>query len=83
MRRDLKNKEIRTAAEAAGVRLWEIAKEIGISDNTLTRRLRVELPVDEMKEYLLIIKRIYVRKKEEAEARPINFFSALGEEAKG
>ena len=41
----LRNSDIREAAKAAGVKLWQVAKAAGVSDNTLTRRLREELPL--------------------------------------
>lgn len=43
----MKNKEIRIYAMEHGVRLWEIAKQMGISPETLSRRLRRELSTEE------------------------------------
>lgn len=37
------NGDIRAEAKSAGVTLWAVAEEIGISEATLTRRLRLEL----------------------------------------
>lgn len=49
------NKEIRERAKAAGVRLWQIADSIGVSDATFSRKLRRELPEKERSHILGII----------------------------
>lgn len=46
------NKEIRQAAKAKGVMLWQLAEALGIQDSGLSRKLRHELPDDE-KEIML------------------------------
>ena len=46
------NKEIRQAAKAKGVMLWQLAEALGIQDSGLSRKLRHELP-DEEKEVML------------------------------
>ena len=51
----VKNKDLRNAAKEAGVSLWEIAEAMKIHENTLTRRLRHELPEAEKKQILDII----------------------------
>ena len=56
--KDRKNKEIREAARAAGVRLWQIADDMGVSEATLIRKLRHELPDEERLKILAIIKEI-------------------------
>lgn len=38
------NEAIREKAKESGVRLWEVAEQIGVSDVTLCRQLRRELP---------------------------------------
>lgn len=43
------NQSIRDAAKAAGVRHWEIALHIGISEPTLCRWLRVPLSAEREK----------------------------------
>lgn len=50
-----KNQDIRDAATAAGVRLWRIADALGITDGTLSRRLRHELPQSEKERILEVI----------------------------
>ena len=39
----MKNKEIRTAIEAAGVKYWQVAEKLGIYDGNFSRKLRKEL----------------------------------------
>ncbi len=58
MNEGLANQEVRRAAEVAKVKLWEVAFAMGVSDNTLTRRLRFELPEDEKQRYLDTIQRL-------------------------
>lgn len=54
----MKNKKIREAAAAAGVRLWEIAERYGVNDGNFSRKLRRELPDDEREHVLSIIEEI-------------------------
>jgi len=54
----MKNKRIREEAARRGVRLWQIACELGINDGNFSRRLRRELPEDEQQEILEIIDRL-------------------------
>lgn len=49
------NMDIREAAAAADVRLWEIAEALGITDATFSRRLRHELSEADKEEILNII----------------------------
>lgn len=51
----MNNQEIRQAAKTANIRLWRIADKLGISDQTLCRRMRYELPEDEKQKILDII----------------------------
>ncbi len=51
----MKNKEIREAAAEAGVRLWEIADRLGLTDGNFSRKLRHELPDTERERVLSII----------------------------
>ena len=43
----MKNKDIRIFAMEHGVRLWEIANKLGFSPETMSRRLRQELSLEE------------------------------------
>ncbi len=54
----MKNQRIREAAKNAGVKLWQIADAIGITDGNFSRKLRHELPEDEQRRILEIIKQI-------------------------
>lgn len=58
------NKDIRDAARDAGVRLWQIAERIGMNDGNFSRKLRRELPDQEKKEILEIIKTLAAEKAE-------------------
>ena len=52
------NVAIRAAAKAANVYLWQIADEIGITDNEFSRRLRYEFPEQEQARIIRIIEEI-------------------------
>lgn len=58
------NKEIRTAAKNAGVRLWQVAAAYGISDGNFSRKLRKDLPQEEKEKVLAIIDRLAQEKQE-------------------
>lgn len=49
------NQDIRLAAKGSGVALWRIAEKLGISEPTMTRRLRTELNDDEKAHIMNII----------------------------
>lgn len=57
------NKDIRVAAAAAGVFLWQIAEAIGVTDGTFSRKLRRELPDDEKAEILQVIQNLSTSSK--------------------
>lgn len=52
------NEDIRTAAKNAGIFLWEVAQEYGLSDGNFSRKLRRELPEGEKEKVLAIIDRL-------------------------
>ena len=54
----LANSDIRSTAKSMGVRLWEIAEFLKVSDPTITRMLRRELPNKEKQRFLSIIEEI-------------------------
>lgn len=54
----MKNRKIRDAARAARVGLWEVADTLGISEPTMTRKLRYELPTNEQEKLLVLIEQI-------------------------
>ena len=51
------NNKIRKALGESRMRHWELADLLGISENTLTRRLRKELPEEEQQRIISIIKK--------------------------
>ena len=52
------NRDIKLAAAGAGVKLWQIADELGIMDSNLSRKLRHELNEEEKQMLLEVIKRL-------------------------
>ena len=54
----MKNYKIRSRAFERNVRHWQIAKAMGITEFTLSRLLREELPPEKQEEILQIIDRI-------------------------
>ena len=54
----MKNQDIRLEAAGAGVKLWEIAEALGITDSWFSRKLRQELPEEQKAEIRTIIRRI-------------------------
>ena len=52
------NVEIRRSAAAAGVRLWQLAEGLGITDASFSRKLRRELPVEEKEKCFQIIRNL-------------------------
>lgn len=49
------NKDLRRYAKEKGVSFWQIAKAMGISEPTMTRRLRNELPEQDKQTFRRII----------------------------
>ena len=60
----MSNSDVRTAAKSAGVFLYQIAAVMGISEPTMTRKLRFELSDNEKKPIFEAIERIRTEKKE-------------------
>ncbi len=52
------NLKLRQYAAGLGVRMWELANQLGISENTLSRRLRTELSKEELHRYKEAVKSI-------------------------
>lgn len=57
------NDDIRKSARAAGVKLWQVAEELGISEFTFSRRLRHELPDNEKAEVFRAIEGLATRRE--------------------
>ena len=64
----MNNQEIRQHAREQGVKLWQVAKALGISEPTMTRRLRSELPAEEKGRFLDTIDRIAAEHAKEVQA---------------
>ena len=60
----LANTEIRDAAKRNGVRLWQVAEGIGITDAPFSRKLRRELPADEREKVLNVIAKLAAESRE-------------------
>ena len=52
------NNDIRLLAKSNNVPLWKVAKKLNISDPTMTRLMREELPEAEKQKIISIIKEI-------------------------
>lgn len=59
----MSNTDIREAAKQAGVFLYAVADKLGISEPTMTRLLRRELPDEKKKELKGIIAELSEQKK--------------------
>ena len=58
------NQDIRDYAAKRGVYFWEIAMKLGISEPTITRWMRVELPADKRREIEQVISDIATAKSQ-------------------
>lgn len=52
----MENKSVRDALITAGMKQWELAEMLGISEFTLSRKLRRELQPEEQKRILELIR---------------------------
>ena len=59
----MQNQAIRTTAKEKCVKLWEIAEALNISEPTMTRKLRHELPQAEKDRIFSIIEEIAAEKQ--------------------
>lgn len=53
-----RNQEIKQEAKAAGIRLWQIAERLGLTDGNFSRKLRHELPQKDKAVIMRIIEEI-------------------------
>lgn len=60
----MKNQKIRNAAKIKGVKLWQIAERIGLTDSNFSRKLRRELPDEERERILRMIDEIVTEEDE-------------------
>ena len=56
-----KNAEIRQVLKKKGIKHWQVADAMGISEATMVRRLRKELPEEEKARILQIIEQLRSR----------------------
>ena len=56
------NVDIRTAAEQAGIKLWQIADRYGVYDGNFSRLLRKELPTEKKERIFAIIAELKAEK---------------------
>lgn len=54
----MKNKEIREAMKRKNISQWKLGEMLGVSENTINRKLRKELSPDEKQKILDIIKKV-------------------------
>lgn len=52
------NKDIRCAIGARGLKQWQVADALGVSEATFYRKLRKELPNDEKEKILAVIEEL-------------------------
>lgn len=62
----LNNSDLRKSAKENGVALWEIADRLNISEPTMTRKLRRELPAEEKQRIISLIDEIAAEKEKTA-----------------
>lgn len=54
----MSNEALRRFAAGNGVKLWQVAKALGIADTSLSRKMRKELPPDEKERIVRIIREL-------------------------
>ncbi len=59
----MKNVEIRSAYMQAGIKQWQLAEALGISETHFSRKLRKELPQEEKEKILDTIQRLAQEKQ--------------------
>lgn len=52
------NKEIRRKIGAYGLKQWQVAEALGMSESVFSKKLRKELPNDEKKKILAVIEKL-------------------------
>lgn len=57
-KKDMNNKEIREAMKRKRIPQWKLGEMLGVSENTINRKLRKELPTDEKQKILDIIAKV-------------------------
>lgn len=57
------NEKLKLKAAGSGVRLWEVARELGVADATLSRMLRTEFTESQRKRFLDAVDAVKGRKE--------------------
>lgn len=52
------NSDIRMAADQSGIKLWQIASRLGVTDTTLCKWMRKELPEDKKEQIFNVIREL-------------------------
>lgn len=55
------NKDIRRAMAFHSIRVWQIAQELGVHPETVSRRLRKELSPEDKAQYFNVIDRLVMK----------------------
>lgn len=66
------NKEIKEKIKNEGIKYWQIAYELGITDSTFSRKLRKEMTSERKEEIFSIIKRLKEGEKNEQYANNVD-----------
>ncbi len=60
-----KNEDIKKEIKESGLKFWQVAYAIGISDTTFSRKLRIELKIEEKQKIRAAIKLLLEEKQRE------------------
>lgn len=63
MRNKERNEVLRSAASSAGICLWELADKMGITDSTLSKKLRKQFTAEETEKALRLIDEIVAERE--------------------
>lgn len=56
------NESLKLKAAGAGVKLWQVAKEMGIADATLSRKMRTEFSNEDREQFLAAVDKLAAEK---------------------
>jgi DNA-binding XRE family transcriptional regulator len=60
----MKNEKIRQYAKRRNVKLWEVAKAVGVSDTTFSKKMREEFPEEKAQAIIELIDELVMKKEE-------------------
>lgn len=61
----MRNEQLRIIIKQSGIKMWEIAEKLNISDGNFSRKLRKELSAEETEKIIFIIGEIGKEKENE------------------